>query len=233
MVISALTVVVLCATAMSFARRNEAPVPAILALASSALAWGGGFLQAVSVAIGALLRDRTEGIFHLCVSRTISVRSYVIARVGGLSAALAAVVGGGTLLVGACAILVTPQSQGIGVTVQSTLASVVHALAFSAVIGPVALATLGARTRASGYFLLIVVLFVPEILAAALAGPLPSEVTELFAIPSALGALRSSLSPGSVDFLRCLRALVALSLVAVVALAVVRREVALVQREVT
>ena len=49
-------------------------------------------------------------------------------------------------------------------------------------------------------------------------------MTELFAIPSALAALRSSLAPGSVEPVRFLRALVALAIFAGIAVALVRRD---------
>ena len=112
------------------------------------------------------------------------------------------------------------------------MSAVVYALAFALVIAPVAFAALGARTRFSGYLVLLFLLVAPELVASALSGALPSEVTELVAIPSALAALRSSLAPGSVDLLRAIRALVALLVFAGLALALVRRDVVIVSTEV-
>ena len=64
--VSVLTALVLCAVAFAFARRGgDAPVQSMPILASSALAWGGGFLHAVAISAGALRRDRAEGIRHL------------------------------------------------------------------------------------------------------------------------------------------------------------------------
>ncbi|MBN9159875.1 MAG: hypothetical protein J0I07_02835 [Myxococcales bacterium] len=232
MVVSALTALVLAILALAFARRGgDAPVASVPVLASSAIAWGGGFLQAVVVAMGALRRDRVEGIRHLFVMRTTSLRGYLVARVGGLAAVLAVVVGGGTLLVSALAIVAATQTQAVLRTVHTTLGALVFALAFAVVMAPVAFAALGARTRMSGYLVLLLFLVVPELVASTLAGALPSEVTELFAIPSALAALRSSLAPGSVEPVRFLRAFVALAIFTGIALALVRRDAAAVERE--
>ncbi len=232
MTISALTVLALCVLAFAFARRGgDAPVESVPVLASSAVAWGGAFLQAVAISAGALRRDRVEGIRHLFVTRTASPNGYVLARVGGLAAVLATVVGGGTLIVFAAALVGAARAHAVGRTIHSTLGAVVYALAFAAVIAPVAFAALGARTRLSGYFFLLLVLVLPEILANALTGPLPSEVTELCAIPSALAALRSALAPGNVDVLRFLRALVAVAIFAGVAIYFVRRDVLVAESE--
>jgi hypothetical protein len=155
----------------------------------------------------------------------------VLARVGGLAALLAAVVGGGTLLTGAAAIVGALRTSLVVATVQSTFASLVFALAFAVVTAPLAIAALGARTRLSGYFALLLVLVLPEVAATTLAGPLPSEVTELCALPSALAALRASLAPGTVDLSRCLRAVVALTVFLVAALLFLRREALALEHE--
>ena len=232
MVVSALTALVLAVLAIAFARRGgDAPVESVPVLASSAIAWGGGFLQAVAVAMGALRRDRVEGIRHLFVTRTTSLRGYLVARVGGLAVVLAIVVGGGTLLVSALAIVAATQTQAVLRTAHTTFSALVFALAFAAVMAPVAFAALGARTRMSGYLVLLLFLIVPELVANMLSGALPSEVTELFAIPSALASLRSSLAPGWVEPIRFLRALVALAIFAGIAVALVRRDAVAVDRE--
>ena len=229
--VSAVTALALCLLAFAFARRGgDAPVQSVPILASSAIAWGGGFLQAVAVAAGALRRDRAEGLRYLLVTRTTSVNGYVLARLGGLAAVLAVVVGGGTLVVSAAALVGATRLRVVGVTLHSTVAAALYALAFAAVIAPVAFAALGARGRASGYLYLLLVLVAPEILADALTGPLPSEVTELCAIPSALAALRSSIA-GPLDPLRLLRALVAIAIFAGVGAFLVRRDVLVAESE--
>lgn len=224
MAVSVLTAIGLSLLAFAFARRGgDAPVQSVPILASSAIAWGGGFLQAVAISAGALRRDRIEGVRHLFVSRTTSLHGYLLARVGGLAAVLAAVVGGGTLLVSLVAIIGATRVHAVTRTFHSTFAAVVYALAFAAVIAPVVFAALGTRSRLSGYLVLLLVLVLPEALANMLTGPLPSEVTELCAIPSALAALRASVAPGSVDPFRFLRALVAAAIFGGVAVFFVRR----------
>lgn len=224
MAISVVTTVLLLVLAIVLARRGgDAPVASVPVLTSSALAWGGGFLHAVSVSIGALRRDRADGVRHLFVTRTASARGYLLGRVAGLAAALAATVGGGTLVVGSVAMLVGPEVQVVLRSLHTTLVAFVYALAFSAVIAPLALATLGARSRMSGYLTLLFVLMIPQALASIASLAFPSEVTELIAIPSALSALRESLLPGSVDVLRCLRALVALGVYSMTSFLFIRR----------
>ncbi len=149
--ISAVTTMAFVALAVSFARRGaEAPVHAVPLIASSALAWGGGFLHAFSASLNALRRDRVEGIALLFRSRSAlaqgrGARAYVFARVAGLAALLALVLGGGTLLTGLGAILASPGAGALGRTVQSTIAALVFVVAFAAVIAPIAMAVLGAR----------------------------------------------------------------------------------------
>jgi hypothetical protein len=210
--VSALTTVALAVVAIVIARKGaHAPVYDVPLVASSALAWGGGFLHAFATSAHALRNDRNDGVRHLLVARTTSLRGYLTARVGGLAAILALVVGGGTLVCGVVATLAAMRVGAVPKTLQATLASVVFAVAFSAVIAPVAF--------------LIGVLVVPEVLATALTGPLPESVTEVLAIPSALGALRSALAPGGLDPLRAVRALVALGVFAAVCTFLVRRDV--------
>jgi hypothetical protein len=197
---------------------------------SSALAWGAGFLLAFSSAAHALRRDRTEGVQHLLVARTTSLRAYIIARIGGLAAVIAVVVAGGTLLTGLVAVAASVKAGGLPRTLQATGASVVFAIAFAAVVAPLAFAALGARSRVGGYFFLLFVIVLPELFAGLLDGLLPDSLLEVLAIPSALSALRSALSPGSFDVLRTMRALVAIALWILFASFLVRRTVAMLDR---
>src|SRR4029079_19532963 len=104
--VAVVTVLVACVVAMLVARRGpDAPLHTVPIVASSAVAWGGGFLLAFGAAAHALRRDRTDGIQHLLVARTTSLRAYVLARIGGLAVLLSALVGGGTLVVGIVATL--------------------------------------------------------------------------------------------------------------------------------
>jgi hypothetical protein len=229
--IAALTVLGLIVLALALGKRSgTAPLHAVPLIASSALAWGAGFLHAFGVAAHALRRDRADGIRHLLIARTTTLRGYVLARVGGLAALLAIVVGGGTLLCGLVAILLAARVGAVPKTIHATLAALVFSLAFSAVVAPVAFAALGARTRMGGYVFLLGVFLLPELVASLLSGVLPESITEVLAIPSALAALRSSLAPGSVDPLRFVRAVVSLAIVTGIATVWLRRDALRVDR---
>lgn len=232
LIVAGLTIVAAAVLAVVFGTRGDgSPAYAVPIVASSAIAWGGGFLLAFAGAASALQRDRAEGIRELFVSRTTSIRGYILARVGGLSALLALVVGGGTALTGMLAMLASVRGGGVPRTMQATAAAVAYGVAFAFVVAPVAFAALGARKRVSGYLFLLLVLLVPELVTSLLENTAPSEILEVCAIPSALAALRSALAPGTVDALRFLRAAVALAAFAAVALVWVRRDVLRLERE--
>lgn len=225
------TVAIACAIAVAVARRGgDAPIHTVPLVTSSALAWGAGFLLAFSSAAHALRRDRAEGVQHLLVARTTSLRAYVIARIGGLAAVIAAVVAGGTLLTGIVAVIASTKAGGVPRTLQATGAAFVFSLAFSAVVAPVAFAALGARSRVGGYFFLLFIVVLPELFVGLLSGMLPESLLEVLAIPSALAALRSALAPGSFDVLRTMRALVSIALWILFASFLVRRTVAMLDR---
>lgn len=225
------TIIFACAIAIAVGRRGgEAPIHTVPLVTSSALAWGAGFLLAFSSAAHALRRDRAEGVQHLLVARTTSLRAYVIARIGGLAAVLAALCAGGTLLTGLVAVAASTRAGGVPRTLQATAAAFVFSLAFAAVVAPISFAALGARSRVGGYFFLLFIVVVPELFAALLSGVLPDSLLEVIAIPSALAALRSALAPGSFDVLRTMRALVAIALWIMFASFLVRRTVAMLDR---
>lgn len=230
--VCAVTVLVGGIVAVSFASRGEgAPAHDVPLVASSALAWGGGFLLAFSSAASALRRDRVEGVRELFVTRTTSLRGYLLARVGGLAALLALVVAGGSAVTGMLAILASVKIGMLPLTAQASAAAVAYGVAFSFVLAPVAFAALGARTRIGGYFYLLLILVLPEVLTNALGRSLPSEVLEVCAIPSALAALRASIAPGTTDLFRFFRAAVALALFASAAMLWIRREIVRMERE--
>ncbi len=193
-------------------------------LASGILAWGAGFFLAFSVAAHALVRDRAEGVRGLFVTRTLSLRGYLMARMGGLVALLVMMVAGGTLACGLVAAAVATDRVLVFRVLHATLAAIVFSVAFSAVVAPVAFAALGARSRLGGYFFLLCVVMVPELIVSLVDSVVPESLADVLSIPSALSALRSSLAPGSTDFARALRAVVALSLVSVIAMSFVRRD---------
>src|SRR5690242_8629903 len=76
--VCAFTVLVLALLAFALAGRGPyAPVHDVPLLASSWLAWGGGFLLAFSAAAHALRRDRAEGVRDLVALRTTTLDRYV------------------------------------------------------------------------------------------------------------------------------------------------------------
>ncbi len=210
------------------ARGPQSPAHDVPLIASSALAWGGGFLLAFAAAAHALRRDRAEGVRALFVSRTTSLRGYLFARVGGLALLIALCVAGGTLFCGLAGTAGAARVSGVPRMLHATLAGVAFSVAFSAVVAPVAFAALGARSRIGGYLFLIGVVTVPEIIVALMGSALPEPIADVLSIPGALSALRSALAPGTVDLLRASRALVALAFVIAFAMFLVRRDAILV-----
>jgi hypothetical protein len=223
------TAILLSLVAMVLATRGpRSPAHEVPLLASSALAWGGGFLLAFAAAAHALRRDRSEGIRDLFVSRTTSLRGYLLGRVGGLALLIAICVAGGTLLVGLVGTAAAARAAAVPRMLQATGAGIVFSLAFSAVVAPVAFAALGARSRLGGYLFLIAVVMVPEAIVAMMGSALPEAIADVLSIPSALSALRTALAPGTFDLWRALRAVVALSLVVAFATFLVKRDAILV-----
>jgi hypothetical protein len=200
-------------------------------LTSSALAWGAGTLLAFAAAAHAFRRDRENGIRALVSARARSDAEYLWARVIGLARALAWVTVSGTVIVGAAAALAARGGALAIRTLESTGASVAFSFLFAATLAPVALATLGARTRIGGYLALLFVLVLPELLSGWLSTALPEGWGELASIPGALGALRGSLLPAGLDPLRGSRALAILLLVVVLAMLVARGQLARFDRE--
>jgi len=215
-------------TGVLSSRGPQSPAHDVPLLASSALAWGGGFLLAFAAAAHALRRDRAEGIRALFVARTTSLRGYLLARVGGLAVLIALCVAGGTLVCGLVGAAGAARMGTVPRMLQATGAGVVFSLAFSAVVAPIAFAALGARSRIGGYLFLIAVVTLPEVVVGLMGSALPETVADVLSIPSALAALRTALAPGTVDLWRAMRAIVALTFVVAFAMALVRRDAILV-----
>jgi hypothetical protein len=219
-------------TALVIARgdhpENLASVPLV---ASSALAWGAGTLLAFASSVHAFRRDRDSGIRALVSARARSDGEYLWARVAGLARAIAAVTAGGTLVTGIAAALA---AQGASValrTLDSTAAGMAFSIAFAATLAPVGLATLAARSRVGGYLALLGVLLIPELLEGPMTRLLPEGWGELASIPGALLALRASLGQETFDPLRFTRAFALLALTVLLALLVVRGQLARFDRE--
>jgi len=232
LVVAALIVFGGLVTAVVMARGDHpeslADVPLV---ASSALVWGAGTLLAFAAAAHAFRRDKVSGIRALVASRARSDGEYLAARVVGLARVVAAVTATGTLAVGIASALVA-RGSGLAIhTLATTMAAVVFSVAFAAVIAPVGFATLAARSRVGGYLALTVVLVLPELLAGPMSTILPEGWGELVSIPGALGALRASLLPGSIDPLRLLRASALITLLILASMLVVRGQLARFDRE--
>lgn len=189
---------------------------------AGATAWGAGVLVAFAASSRALVRDEQQGIASLVASKGSSQAAYVVGRALGLALVLFALTAFSGLAT-SLAIAVSAR-HGMVALLQGTLASLVFSAAFALSVAPLSLAALGARSRAGGYFALVLVLVLPELFEGTLARLLPEGWGELIAVPSALAALASGLSPGTVDAPRVLRALVVLTFVVAGSLAVVRSQ---------
>jgi hypothetical protein len=216
-VLGAIASLVACAVVAGEQASAAAQLPTV---ASSAIAWSAGVMLAFGAAVRAVRRDREEGVVALVRARGASVAAYVRGRVGGLVVVLALAVGGATLVAGLGAVSVARPSLPAA---RASLAAMAYALAFAATLGPVAMAALGARTRAGGYFTLLAVLVVPELASPVTSALLPHGWHELTSIPAALAAVRAGVaSPGTMGAsmaraLAGLAAVVAASLVVVAA----------------
>jgi hypothetical protein len=214
------------ALAIYVARRNREALPKVPLMASSALAFGVGVLVAFAISTRVFRRDEDDGVRALLRVHGISPTRYLMARVAGLTAFLALLVAGGTLLVGLVAILAA-RNRAIAVhTLQASLAGVVFALAFAATFAPVAMATLAGRSRGAGYLALLVVLVVPELVAPSLGRWMAPHWADLCSIPGALLALRTSVAPVGVDVFLLGRSSAVILAIIAVALLFVRLELA-------
>lgn len=198
---------------------GRAPLELLPSLTSGAVAWTAGFLLAVAGASRGLRHDRERGVHGLVALRGADERSYLWGRTAGLAGALLVVVGGAVLIAGAAAALAARTTPLAGASLRATLASLAYAIAFAGTLAPLALAALGARSRAGGYLLLLALVFLPELFTHWTQQFVPESWADVLSIPTALASLRGALMPGAVDVLRFARA--AFVLIAVGALAFV------------
>jgi len=189
---------------------------------SSAIAWSAGVVLAFGAALRALRRDREQGVVALLRARGASLGGYVRGRVGGLVVVLAVAVGGATLVAGIAA---TSAARPWLPAVPASLAALVYALAFAATLGPVALATLGSRTRAGGLVTLVAVLVLPELLSPWTSALLPRGWHELTSIPAALAAVRAGVAAPATMAASMARALAGLAAVVALSLVVIAARV--------
>jgi len=213
--------------AVAFARHGKvAALPDVPLIASSVLAFGVGVLVAFAASTRAFRRDEDEGVRALLRAHGIDTTQYLAARVAGLALSLAGFVAGGSALVGLVAIVVARGHVPAMHTIQASFAAVVFGVAFAVTFAPVAMATLGARSRGRGYLALLAVLVVPEILRSSLARFIAPGWLAVCSVAGALLTLRAALAPTGVDTLMLARALVALVLIVALALVVVRGQLA-------
>jgi hypothetical protein len=230
--VAAVTVLTSIVAALAIARGNHPEgLSSVPTVGSSALAWGAGTLLTFASSVRAFRRDREHGIRALVTARARSDGEYLGARVAGLARVVAATVAGGTLLIGLATALAARDRKLVLGALESTGAAVVFSVAFAAILAPIGFATLAARSRVSGYFALLGVLVLPELLQRPLSRILPDGWGELVSIPGALAALRGSLAPLTFDPLRFSRAFALLVLAGLLALLVVRGQLARFDRE--
>ena len=191
---------------------------ALIAVTSSAIAWSAGVMLAFLSGMRAIFRDEEDGVLALARIRGVSAMEYARGRAGGLALLLAAVVGGGTLAASLAIALVTGLTASRLPAIAGALA---YALAFSATMGPLAIATLGGRNRTSGYLCLLLVLFVPELLSSWTVAVLPAGWSELASIPEALSAARAGVSSPLANGAPLLRALAVLASIIAISLMVI------------
>jgi hypothetical protein len=195
------------AVVVSVAGHAPARVPL---LAAQGVAWGAGVTVAFGGALRAFLKDRDQGVLLLARMRGATPAKYVQGRVGGLVVVLAAAVVGPTLVAGlAAASLAHPLMPAL----RATAGALAYAVGFALTMGPVAMAALGASTRAGGYLALLAVVVLPELLAPWTGRLLPRGWHELTSIPAALEALATGIGgwDDAIHFTRALTGLAALT----------------------
>jgi len=199
-------------------RHGATTLAAVPTVTAYALTWGAGLSLAAMASIRAPYRDAETGVLAFVLARGATLGEYVRGRVGGLSLWVVVCVGGGTLVAIAGTLAAARPTEAL---LRSSAGALAYSLAFGLIVGPVAMATLGARARLRGYVALLLVVVLPDLAASWTERHLlPDGWSELASIPAALGALRAA-AFNRPDWLRCARALaglialVAVSLVAV------------------
>jgi len=197
-------------------------------LTAEGISWCAGVTLAFGAALRAVERDREQGVLALVRARGVGVGAYVRGRVGGLVLVLAAMVGGATLIAG---LATTSMGASSMAAVRSWAGALAYAVAFAATLGPVAMASLGTGSRAGGYFTLLTVLVLPELVSPWTSALLPRGWHELTSIPAALDAVRTGVSAPLDSGARGARAIAALAAVIAVSVVVVGAQVARTEAE--
>ena len=187
-------------------------------LTSYALTWGAGLSLAAAASVRVPCRDGETGVLYLVLARGATIGEYVRGRVGGLVVWTTCCTCAGTLVAIAATLTAARPTEPV---LRASAGALAYTVAFGMTMGPVTMATLGARNRLRGYLALLLAVVVPE-----LAAPwterllLPYGWRELASLPAALGALRAAaLAPS--DGLRTARALAGLTAAVAVSLVVI------------
>lgn len=211
-------------------------LPDLLSVATSVFAWGGALFLAIFAGRAAFLRDREDGVFHVFRLRGVRPGALVLARTMGLALLLAlvlfALVATTTLAaLGANALEGSTIGTAPGAEVsllRMALACFVYAAAFAGVVAPVVVATLGLRARSSDPLGLIVLFFLPEVLAFFVPASTSARAVwgDVLSLPGALAAVRHGIAGGGAAG-GLLRGLVGLALFAFASLLALRAQAAL------
>jgi hypothetical protein len=199
--------------------RDITPVPM---LASELVAWSAGMMISLGAGFRAFHGDREQGILALVRVRSAGLGAYIRGRVGGLILVLEATVGGAALVAGVAALAAGGVTAPL---VRASAAALAYAIAFAAAIGPIAMASLAARTRAGGYVALMSVLVLPELVSPWTLTLLPGDWRELTSVPAALGAISQCIASPLGSAPRAARALAGLAAVFAVSVVVIAMRV--------
>ena len=194
--IAVATVIGAIAVAVSVSHDPHPPLASVPGLAATFLAWGGGFTYAVAAAAHAFDRDVTSGVRDLARTRGVPGRTYVLSRVLGLALSLFLMVAIGAVVTGGVCVLLAPASRVL--VLKSTAATLAYAAAYALILAPMAIATMGTRSRPRGYILLLAILIVPELAQDSLE-VIPEHWRSLVGVPSAMATLRDALTPAHFD----------------------------------
>lgn len=230
--VAGLTSLGLTAGAWALARDvRAAPLAELSNVGAGALVWGAGVLLAFAAAAHAFRRDRDDGVRAL-VNRSGAGRlDYLVTRTSGLASLLALVFVGALALPAVAALSFAPSPASARIAALGFGASFATLVIAAAMLAPLSLAALGARSRAGGYLFLLFVLVLPTLLEPLTAELLPLGWDDVTSIPRALSSFRGGVGPEAFDATRALRALVVLSAVGVLSLAVAYEQLARVDRE--
>ena len=180
---------------------------AVPVLASHAIAWSAGVTLALGAAMRAIPRDRAQGVLALARARGVTASRYAWGRVGGLAITIAVAVAGATLVASIAGLWAAGASAR---ELRAIAGALAYALSFAITLAPVAVYTLGGRSRSLGYIAFLLVLVLPELLSPWTAALLPAGWHELTSIPAALEAVREGVAAPAGNGARLARALAGL-----------------------